>query len=177
MKVLLVDERFFDFSILENCVSKGICSLHDIDMFITGQENPIPMQSLEPKPDKTLCADAPQGTGNRQQQIILKQAKSYLDGHYMDFDCSLTSVAEFIHMSPSHLSFIFKKEVGTTFINYLTNLRIKKAKHLLSSTDLMVYEVSTNVGYENYAYFSTVFKKSVGLSPKEYRINERNYDL
>ena len=76
-------------------------------------------------------------------------------------------------MSPSHLSFIFKKEVGTTFINYLTDLRIKKAKQLLSSTDLMVYEVSTNVGYENYAYFSTVFKKSVGLSPKEYRIQER----
>lgn len=173
MKILLVDERFFDFSILQNCVSKGVCSLYDIDMFITGQGCPVPKQIPASEPEEALFPDPPQSAGTRQQQLILKQAKSYLSSHYMDFDCSLSSVAEFIHMSPSHLSFIFKKEVGTTFINYLTDLRIKKAKQLLSSTDLMVYEVSTNVGYENYAYFSTVFKKSVGLSPKEYRIQER----
>ena len=52
MKVLLVDERFFDFNLLRNCVGDGICSLLDIDMFVTGNEKSTPVQSLEPKPDK-----------------------------------------------------------------------------------------------------------------------------
>lgn len=172
MKVLLVDERFFDFNLLRNCVGDGICSLLDIDMFVTGNEKSTPVQSLEPKPNKPAFSEASFDVSRRnQQQMILNQAKDYLDNHYMDFDCSLSSVAKSIHISPSYLSLIFKKVVGITFVNYLTLLRINKAKQLLSSTDLMVYEVSTSVGYENYSYFSTVFKKATGLSPREYRLN------
>lgn len=177
MKVLLVDERFFDFSILQNYVSKGVCSLHDIDMLITGEDDSASAATSGTSPADSIFLEESGTSYKNQQQVLLDQAKDYMNNHYMNFDCSLSSVAEFIHMSPSHLSLVFKKEVGTTFINYLTSLRMKKAKQLLSSTDLMVYEVSTSVGYENYAYFSTLFKKSVGLSPKEYRSRERTCPL
>ena len=175
MKVLLVDERFFDFNILQNCVAEGICSLLDIDMLITGKENATQADRLEAKPDKPVYSEESSDIScKNQQQMLLNQAKDYIDNHYMDFDCSLSSVAKFIHISASYLSLIFKKEVGITFVNYLTLLCIKKAKQLLSSTDLMVYEVSTSVGYENYSYFSTVFKKATDLSPREYRLIYHN---
>lgn len=171
MKVLLVDEKVFDFNILKNYVAEGICSLLDIDMFVTGKESSTPVKNLEPRQEQPILAEESSDVFHKnQQQMILNQAKDYIDHHYMNFDCTLSSVAKFIHISPSYLSPIFKKEVGITFVNYLTLLRINKAKQLLSSTDLMVYEVSTNVGYENYSYFSTVFKKATGLSPREYRL-------
>lgn len=178
MKVLLVDERFFDFNILRNCVAEGICSLLDIDMFVTGNENSALVRPLETKPEKpALSEEAFDVSRRNQQQMLLNQAKDYIDNHYMDFDCSLSSVAKSIHISPSYLSLIFKKEAGITFVNYLTLLRIRQAKQLLSSTDLMVYEVSTSVGYENYSYFSTVFKKATGLSPREYRLMYHHQEM
>lgn len=171
MKVLLVDERFFDLNILQNFILKGACLLLDIDKLITGAE-PFTLSSTntdEAKLSESVFSKESSTFPKTQQQLLLDQVREYIDSHYMEFDFSLTSAAKFIHMSPSHLSIIFKKEIGMTFISYLTDLRIKRAKQLLSSTDLMVYEISSSVGYENYAYFSTVFKKNVGLSPKEYR--------
>ena len=124
MKVLLVDERFFDFNLLRNCVGDGICSLLDIDMFVTGNEKSTPVQSLEPKPDKPAFSEASFDVSRRnQQQMILNQAKDYLDNHYMDFDCSLSSVAKSIHISPSYLSLIFKKVVGIAPSEYQERVR------------------------------------------------------
>lgn len=178
MKVLLVDERFFDLNILQNFILKGACSLLDIDKLITGTETSTLSSTniAETKLSEPVFSKEPSTFPKTQQQLLLDQVREYIDSHYMEFDLSLTSAAKFIHMSPSHLSIIFKKEIGMTFISYLTDLRIKRAKQLLSSTDLMVYEISSSVGYENYAYFSTVFKKNVGLSPKEYRNTQKLQD-
>jgi len=64
---------------------------------------------------------------------------------------------------------MFKKETGQNFINYLTNIRIEKAKELLRSTNLKSYEIAYKVGYDNPTYFSTVFKKLTGMTPLDYK--------
>ena len=91
------------------------------------------------------------------------------DSNDTDCECTLAGIAKSLYVSPGYLSAVFKETVGESFINYLTGLRMKRAKQLLAGTELMIYEVAIMVGYENQTYFSTVFKKSAGISPKDYR--------
>ena len=74
-----------------------------------------------------------------------------------------------IGLSSRRMCDIFKKELGVTFINYVTNLRIEKAKEYLTRTDMKMYEVSSAVGYNDYAYFSQIFKKHTGKTLSSYR--------
>ncbi|MFR6507913.1 MAG: helix-turn-helix transcriptional regulator [Dorea sp.] len=77
---------------------------------------------------------------------------------------------ESVHSNASYLSRIFKSEVGTSVITYITDLRIKKAKDLLEHSDLKTFEISDAVGIRaDPAYFSVLFKKYTGMSPKSYR--------
>jgi two-component system response regulator YesN len=73
------------------------------------------------------------------------------------------------NVSPSYFSSIFSQEKGITFIEFLTNVRIEKAKELLRSTTLRSSEISQAVGYKDSHYFSYLFKKETGLTPREYR--------
>lgn len=73
------------------------------------------------------------------------------------------------NMSPSYLSTRFKKETGASFTEYLIRYRVNKAKNLLKEKQNRCREVAENVGYKDYAQFSKIFKKYVGLSPKEYQ--------
>lgn len=75
-------------------------------------------------------------------------------------------------INPSYLSQIFQRELGTTFTKYLTELRVNYAKKLLTTTTLKITEISERVGYDEYFYFSKVFKKYTGMSPKNYRANQ-----
>ena len=103
----------------------------------------------------------------------IENAKKYIQNNYSDLDLSLDAVAKYVNMSACYFSVIFKKESGGTFINYLTNVRIDKAKELLLSTNLKSYEISYQVGYDNPTYFSTVFKKLTGVSPIDFKKNQR----
>ncbi|MDO4650102.1 MAG: helix-turn-helix transcriptional regulator, partial [Eubacteriales bacterium] len=80
----------------------------------------------------------------------------------------LNELADRARMSTAYLSVLFKSEVGTSFIKYLTELRIKKAKGLLKQ-GLKVKDVSEQVGYSNYRYFCDIFKKYTGQTPHEYK--------
>ena len=82
-----------------------------------------------------------------------------------------------MHLSPQHLSRMFHKEMGITFIDYLTRVRIRKAIGLLYQDDLKMYEIAENVGYATQHYFSNVFKKNMGVSPAEYRKSIKNTNL
>ena len=108
---------------------------------------------------------------NRQGKFdqVVEKAKTYISNNYSDHDCSLEVVARFVNVSPSYFSAIFKQQVGENFIDYLTHVRIEKAKELLSLSAFKSYEISYMVGYNNPTYFSTAFKKYVGVSPTEYR--------
>jgi YesN/AraC family two-component response regulator len=82
---------------------------------------------------------------------------------------SLESIAARIPASPSHLSRLFKKETGEALTEYITRLRVEKAKELLTDTDMPAYEVAETVGFNDPAYFSLVFKKHTGQSPHRFR--------
>lgn len=98
----------------------------------------------------------------------VNKATSYIMEHYMD-DISLEDVASVVEVSPYYLSKIFKEKEGVNFIDYLTDLRMKKAVELLEANTLSVKEVSFEVGYQDPNYFSRIFKKNFGVTPTEYR--------
>lgn len=74
-----------------------------------------------------------------------------------------------MQVSPVYLSRTLKKELGTSFITLMTQTRIQKAIHLLNSTDLSILDIAERVGYDSQHYFSTAFKKVMGVSPNRYR--------
>lgn len=86
----------------------------------------------------------------------------------------ISRIAEEVFLTPNYISLIFKKETGETITDYITKIRINKAMELLHTTDLKVMEISEQVGYENPHYFSTVFKKTVGVHPLKYRSDKGN---
>lgn len=99
----------------------------------------------------------------------IRKAREYIDGHYANSDLSLYSMASLAHLYPSHFSILFSREVGTSFIEYLTRLRIDRAMELLRTTSLKSVEISNQVGYNDPRYFSSVFKKLTGFSPRGFR--------
>lgn len=99
---------------------------------------------------------------------LIKQAQEYIRAHFAQ-DLSLDSVSRQVNVSPYYFSKLFKEETGQTFVEYLTNIRMEKAKTLLSTTDKSMKEICTSVGYADPNYFSRSFKKNTGETPTEYR--------
>lgn len=104
------------------------------------------------------------------EQILKSVHKvlQYIENNYY-LDISLEDVAEKVGLSTNYLSAIFKQTTGSSFINYLTNLRMEKAKLKLQELDLSIYEVAESIGYSSSQYFSRVFKKKTGMTPTAYR--------
>lgn len=100
---------------------------------------------------------------------MLKKALDYIDRNYDRDTLSLNHVAENIGMSANYLSAIFSQNMQKTFVEYVTEKRIEKAKKLLRQTDKTSGEIAKEVGYKDAHYFSFVFKKLQGCSPREYR--------
>ncbi len=98
----------------------------------------------------------------------IEEAISHLRAHYGE-DLTIADTAAAINLSEGYLSRLFKKETGYTFNNYLTLYRIHTAMRLLQDCHKKVYEVSEEVGFADTTYFSTLFKKFVGLTPSEYQ--------
>ena len=103
----------------------------------------------------------------------IREAKKYIDEQFRTQDLSLNSVAGYVNLSPNHFSTVFSQEAGETFIEYLTGVRIRKAKELLVNSSLRSAEITFEVGYSDPHYFSYIFKKHTGMSPREYRMAER----
>jgi two-component system response regulator YesN len=106
---------------------------------------------------------------NGQYKTLIRQAKEYLEHHYADPELSLNEVAAQANLSASHFSVVFSQETSQTFKEYLTEIRINKAKELLRMTSLRSADIAYQVGYNDPHYFSSVFKKNTGLSPMEFR--------
>ncbi len=111
--------------------------------------------------------------GGKYHAMILK-AKDYIDRHYMDEDISLYAVASYVNFSPNHFSMVFSQETGGNFIEYLTKVRIEKAKELLKNSNLKSAEIAYEVGFSDPHYFSFIFKKNTGISPREFRTSVSN---
>lgn len=104
---------------------------------------------------------------NEQKQLIEKVIE-IINNDYMKYDLSLEGCAEKLGINPYTLSKAFKKVTGENFIDYLTEVRIDKAKELLLTTNKKIQEISINVGYQQ-SYFNRIFKKYTGFSPGQYR--------
>ena len=98
----------------------------------------------------------------------MKKADEYIERHY-HHDISLSGLSEYMGLSENYFSTLFKKEMGVSLKTYVNTVRIEKAKQLLKETNLKIYEVAEQVGYNNSTYFSTLFKKVTGRSVSEYR--------
>jgi two-component system response regulator YesN len=111
--------------------------------------------------------------GGRYQSVIVK-AREYINKNFAAEDISLNSTAAHVGLSPNHLSAVFVQETGENFIEYLTRMRIERAKRLLSATAMKSADIALETGFSDPHYFSFIFKKNTGLSPREYRGAERN---
>lgn len=100
----------------------------------------------------------------------------YIKNHYME-DITLDDLAKMVYLSPTYLSYLFKKQLGITFKEYLINIRLKKSKELIETTDLSIGEISKMVGIEDQNYFSRLFKRKFGVSPLNYKKDKYIYDI
>lgn len=108
----------------------------------------------------------------------VETVKRWIHQHY-DQQTELGSLASMVYLTPSYLSKLFKSETGLTITDYLIEVRIKKAKHLLKTcSDMKIHEIGCVVGYPDPAYFNKLFKRVVGVTPNEYkRINPLSVSL
>jgi two-component system response regulator YesN len=107
-------------------------------------------------------------TNNLGIKSVINHIKQYIDQNYTD-NITLNTLAEKFYVNSSYVSRLFKEELGENFIDYLTGKRMEEAMRLLLSTEMHVYEISEKIGYGNPKYFSQLFKKYTGMSPREYR--------
>lgn len=112
------------------------------------------------------------GISDNLSDTLTQEAIKFIDKNYNQ-DINLESVAAYIHLNPQYFSRYFKSKIGINFINYLSSLRVKKAKDLLLNTDKNITEISQQVGYLDSSYFSKVFLKSVGMTPNKFRSQNR----
>ena len=92
-----------------------------------------------------------------------------MESHFNE-EISLGDVAEQVNLNPSYLSHLLKKEYGKGYSEYLIDLRIEKAKVLITTTDYKIYEIGQLVGYSNMFYFTRIFKRKTGLTPSDYKM-------
>lgn len=104
---------------------------------------------------------------------IVLEAIQYIADHYKEAEINVGMISASLGMSEGHLSHLFKKETDYTIMNYITMYRMKEAARLLSDCRYKVYEVADMVGYKDIAYFSTTFKKILGMTPSMYQDSRR----
>lgn len=111
---------------------------------------------------------------------LTEQAKAYIEEHYKESDLSADSLCRCLNVSAAYFSTIFKREVGMSFVAYLTKIRLEHALELLRTTEDKTYIIASRVGYMEPNYFSYVFKKQYGISTSKYRaemsVKEKNED-
>jgi AraC-like DNA-binding protein len=123
----------------------------------------------------TLIQDFHAQSISKDSRQVIEETIDFI-GHHYHHAITLTDLAKMAGLSNSHYSRLFKKNTGYSPIEYLTHLRIDRAKELLAHSDIRVKEVSQNVGYEDELYFSRLFKKIVGVSPSQFSDEQKLLD-
>jgi two-component system response regulator YesN len=149
-------------------VDKVIPELNSIEIIMSNIKT---LEQLRDQVYKIITAalayrdDQPKG----KYKDLIRQSKEYIEHHYADPELSLSIVAAQANLSASHFSVVFSQETAQNFKEYLTEVRINKAKELLRMTALRSADIAYQVGYNDPHYFSSVFKKHTGQSPIEFR--------
>lgn len=108
------------------------------------------------------------GKREEKSKSIIEMAEEYIKNNFHK-DISLDEISRTVNISPYYFSKIFKEGTGKNFIEYLTNIRMERAKELLSTTESSMKEICSMCGYSDPNYFSRSFKKNVGVTPTEYK--------
>ncbi len=114
------------------------------------------------------------GDSSVKSSSVINEAKIYMASHFNDPNLMLQDVARAVNMSNSRFSTVFSQQNGQTFTEYLISLRLNKAKELLRETDMKSSQVAMESGYNDSHYFSYIFKKNLGITPSEYRVQYQN---
>jgi two-component system response regulator YesN len=141
--------------------------LHEIEQLVglysqAGDVFTVMLNALEKTEQLPITAGEPVRNETARQMI------DYVNAHFRS-DISVQQLARRFAINPSYISQLFRKELGETFTEYLTRLRIQYACRLLRDTELTINELAEKSGYSDYFYFSRVFKKMLGMTPSQYR--------
>ena len=110
-----------------------------------------------------------ESTGDMRYNHVISQAEKYVRDNFCDPNISLISAARHVGMSAAHFSTVFSQTTGRPFITYLTAMRLERAKELLTKSSMKLADIAMEIGYNEPNYFSHVFRKYEGMTPKEYR--------
>lgn len=138
--------------------------LMDVYKFKTLDEMEVWLRNLVSSAIATIADNR-----NHLTSMQIRRGVEYIDTNYANEKMSLQDLCRHVLMSTSYFSLVFKQHTGETFIEYLTRVRISKAKELLNNSTLKLYEIAEKVGYKDPNYFSMLFKKHTGITPKDYR--------
>lgn len=111
------------------------------------------------------------GKEEQRNTYVIKIVSEYILENYKDSNISITEIADYVHLTPTYLSNLFKKNTGVTIGQYLVDVRVEFAKQLLKDPQFKLYQIASLVGYEDANYFARIFKKKTGMNPSEYREN------
>jgi two-component system response regulator YesN len=111
--------------------------------------------------------------GSARYGSVIRKARAFIEEHYADSNVTLHDVASHVALSNNHFCTVFSQEMGVTFTEYLTAARISRAKELLATTSMRTSDVAYAVGYNDPHYFSYLFKKNTGLSPRDFRKDDK----
>ncbi|NOU94925.1 helix-turn-helix domain-containing protein [Paenibacillus sp. LMG 31456] len=122
------------------------------------------LQLLKSHGGSILPAASPIKSKSTAAELVME----WIEEHYME-EFQLEQLAKAIHLSPNHVSAVFRQSIGTNITEYLTARRIRQACWLLKTSDMTVQEIGLSIGLSNFSYFCQLFKKNVGLSPYRYK--------
>ena len=137
----------------------------ELEKAVWEMKNKNTKKSSEEDKEEDYLLKLPKGDKSK----YVAEALAFIDEHLGDADLSVGMITEHLGLSEGHLSHIFKKETSYTINAYITRYRIRYAMKLLQDCRVKVYEVAEQVGYRDITYFSTVFKKIVGVNPSEFQ--------
>ncbi len=156
---------YSDFAYAQSALKLGAAD-YLLKPFHDGElEAAVERLTARPAPESTPAAPPTDGKRNK----YVAEAIRYLEEHYGDAEIGVGTVAEHLGLSEGHLSHLFKEETGQTMGAFLTQTRIRAAMALLRDCRSKVYLVAEQVGYRDITYFSSTFKKIVGMSPSDYQ--------
>lgn len=126
-----------------------------------------------PKRQYPILEYSPDMFAEETAEELVGKVSSYINICFAKADLSLEQIADQVHLSANYVSTLFKKHSGMNISDYIIKIRMEHAAGLLSATNFKTYEIAERVGYTNSQYFSVLFKKFYGMTPKEYRIQNK----
>ena len=144
--------------------ARSAVQLHAFDYLL----KPVQKQDLVALLQKYNSTNTKKPAGIGQYSTLVETTINYVKAHLSD-PISRDTITRELHVSEGHISHLFKKETGDSLTEYITNMRIEKAKELLLQTNLSISEICERIGYNYQAYFTRIFREKVGMSPVQYR--------